>query len=175
MFEIDLGGSEPSIATKIFYCLTNTFIIMSTIYKIINGTHIDETTDNKVAEILSNNVHAGRRLRFWYGDKETGKSWNEENDVTGYIGKSGGQFKVPLLIQKKNSSGGEALLVAAIVKIVDIKSKIVLYQHERFSQPKFTVTDNKVFMDEEMYAPKCKNEKSAQRLADFMNGKRMSK
>lgn len=141
-----------------------------------NGMYFAEGTPCKVMNICSN-PNRNRRFRFWYGDKETGKSWNEENDICGYIGKSTGAKKIPLLIQRVNSSGGGALLTDCIVKIVDIETKRVLYRHENFNQPVFTVRgyDFAVLADNKLHAQGFKTEKQAQRYADFMNGKRFNK
>lgn len=139
-----------------------------------NGLTFSENTPKKVMEICSN-ANRNKRFRFWYGDKETGKSWNEENDICGYIGRSTGTKKIPLLINKKTSSGGGALLCDCIVKIVDISTKTTIYQHENFNQPVFDVVGKIVFYDGGIVYTNCKNEKSALRLSDFMNGKRFNK
>lgn len=138
-----------------------------------NGVHFAENTPEKVMQICSN-ANRKNRFRFWYGDNNTGKSWNEENDVCGYIGRSTGIKKIPLLITKVNSYGGGGLLTDCIVKIIEIRTKKVVYQHDNFNQSLFVAEDCKVLQDGQIYA-NCKSEKQAIRLADFMNGKRMAK
>lgn len=139
-----------------------------------NGVYFSEGTPEKVMQICSN-ANRKSRLRFWYGDNKTGKSWNEENYICGYIGRSTGSKKIPLLISKINSYGGGGLLTDCIVKIVDIRTKKVLYQHENFNQSVFVAEGLTVTRDGQIFAPNCKNENSAIRLADFMNGKRHNK
>lgn len=146
-----------------------------------NGLWFYEGTSQKIMSIVYNNQGRENRLRFWYGDKETGKSWNEENDVCGYISRSAGTKKIPLLINNRNSSGGGALMTDSIVKIVETKTGRVLYQHDTFSQPIFSVCisdlpeyHSNVNADNETHA-RFKSYKSAVRYADFMNGKRMNK
>lgn len=139
------------------------------------GIWFDETTPPRVMEIISSNLNS-KRFRFWYGDSDTGKSWNEENDICGTIGRSTGGKKIPLLIHNSGSTGGGTLLTACIVKIVDTKTKRVLYQHETFNQPVFHNLGSIVcFGEEDQIYANCKTERSAKRLADFMNGNRMSK
>lgn len=86
-------------------------------YKIINDTayHID-TPDKLVAvlELIKTNHY---RVTFDYGDVKTGKSWGETYDITGYIGRSTGKIKIPLLIQKSNSWGGVSILDNCILSI----------------------------------------------------------
>ena len=48
--------------------------------------------NEKLWKVLSSLVHSGRRVRIWYGDTETGRSWNEEYEVTGTIGRSNGKI-----------------------------------------------------------------------------------
>lgn len=145
-----------------------------------SGTCYDLETSQEVINILESLYdHRETRIRVWYG--ENGKSWDEENDVTGYLGRSTGMIKVPLLINNKKSYGGVALLDAYIVKIVNTRTKRTLYQHPKFTQGKFAVTDSdlkeyqaNVNREGEIYA-RCKSLANAQRLADFMNGLRFAK
>lgn len=146
-----------------------------------SGTCYTIGTDYKVAEILEKLIseHRSTRVRLWYG--ENGKSWDEENDVCGYIGRSTGTIKIPLLISSRQSLGGGAILEKYIVKIVDTRTKRTLYQHPNFSQGQFTVENPdldgyqaNVNKDGNLYG-RCKTLISAQRLADFMNGKRFNK
>lgn len=145
-------------------------------------------TDDAVKDVIRTAYKNKNRIRLWYG--KDGKSWSEENDVCGYIGKSNGKNKVPLLVAKKTSFYGGAIIDDHIVKIVDTKTKKVLYQHPKFSQPKFDViTRCESFFNEYLYPgyeafvtkdveevyARCKKLSSAKRLCDFMNGKRMSK
>jgi hypothetical protein len=139
-----------------------------------NGLYFYEGTSEGVMKVICNNLH-GDRLRIWFGDKVTGKSWDEENDVCGYIGRTTGNKPISILLNNQQSSGGGAILTNCIVKIVNTKTKRVLYQHPNFSQSLFTAVGCSVLQDGDTFAPNCKSEVSAQRLADFMNGKRMSK
>jgi hypothetical protein len=141
---------------------------------VVHGMSFNEGTNEKVIEVLSMVQKDRRRVRVWFGDVLTGKSWDEENDVCGYIGKSTGMNKIPLLIHNEKSFGGGALLCDSIVKIVDTKSKVIYYQHENFSQSNFTEQGCQVLKDGQTYAT-CENETKVRNLRDFMNGDRMHK
>lgn len=97
--------------------------------------HID--TPEQVINILENALssHRERRLKFHYGDAKTGRDWNEEHGTTGYIGRSTGSIKIPLLIATSRSSGGGGILDHCILKISDTKTKKVLYVHPLYKKP----------------------------------------
>lgn len=73
-----------------------------------------------------------QRVRLFYGDTQTGKAWPEENEVCGYIGRSSGSVKVPLLIANRRSMGGGSILDHCIVAIVCTGSGLFLYRHQTF-------------------------------------------
>jgi hypothetical protein len=82
-------------------------------YKIYNGTAYHVDTPIEVINALETARIArqfGRRLRLrlFLGDPETGRDWGEEYDVIGYIGRSGGHIKIPLLLPNATSVYGGA-------------------------------------------------------------------
>jgi len=104
----------------------------------INGTTYKDETPLEVVNILENNrlSHRGKRLKIYYGNTETGKDWNEIYDISGYIGRSTGSIKIPLLIHNKRSMGGSGILDHCIVKITETtKPYKVLYQHSKYFNP----------------------------------------
>lgn len=125
------------------------------------------------------------RVRVWYG--KDGTSWDEENDIMGYIGSSTGPKCIPLMVNNNRSMGGPHLLDHCIVKIVETADHTILYKHPQFKQGVFTAQgetgntkDNfwtwaQVLRDGKAWAPQCKSRLAAERLAAFMNGIRMSK
>jgi hypothetical protein len=151
-------------------------------YKEFKGMSFSEETPIQVMEILQAANEYNWRIRVWYGDTKTGRSWNEENDIIGNVGKSNGLHKIPLLIKNKRSSGGDGILDDCIIKIVDIRTNEVLYQNVNFNQSLFKAEEKsdvlgysaKVRCDSMVYA-NCKSIEQAERLAAFMNGKRHSK
>lgn len=88
-------------------------------------------TNDKVKAALATAYSNRDRVRVWYGDSVTGRAWLEENDVLGYIGRSTGKIKAPLLIANKSSMGGGALLDHCIVRIDTTKGR-TLYKHPNF-------------------------------------------
>ncbi len=97
-----------------------------------DGTFYHEQTDEKVVQVLNRFMHdRDTRLRFCFGDADSGKDWEEEMDTVGYIGRSIGDVKIPILLYNKRSSGGGAMLDHCIVKIeyANKKKGGVLYQH----------------------------------------------
>ena len=61
--------------------------------------------NEKLWKVLSSLVHSGKRVRIWYGDTETGRSWNVESEVTGTIGRSNGKIAILILIKNSRSYG----------------------------------------------------------------------
>jgi len=104
---------------------------------IINGTTYHDETPIEIANILEtarlSRVNGnGYRLRFHWGDTETGRDWGDTYHVEGYVGRSGGTSKIPLLIWNSRSYGGGAILDHCIVKIVTARGKRILYQHPTY-------------------------------------------
>ncbi len=109
-------------------------------YKIVNDTAYHLDTPEQVINILENARTSRSRLRLYFGDSVTGKDWEECYDVSGYIGRSSGSIKVPLLVNNSRSTGGGALLDHCIVKIETSKGKTELYKHHNYHRPnKYTV------------------------------------
>ena len=135
-------------------------------------------TSSRVAVLLNRLTESKQRIRIVYGETETGKDWLEEYGVLGSIGKSTGSKQIPLLISNSRSTGGGAILEDCILKIVDVKSKKVLYQHDKYIAPKFDIVPSivgySVTVDGNVQA-NFKTIKQAQNYIDFMLCKRMSK
>ena len=106
---------------------------------LINGTDYDNRTPEAVANILESSRLLRHRIRIFYGDRETGRDWGEENDVTGYVGRSTGASKIPLLVHNSRSYGGGALLDHCIVKIMDTHTKRVLYSHPTYHRASYRI------------------------------------
>lgn len=146
-----------------------------------------EYKENEILwDLVSYMVHSGRRVRIWYGDTETGRSWNEEYNVTGYISRSTGNIKIPILINNSRSYGGESLLDDCIIRIDDIQQKRTLYKHENFHVEKMEVeieSDSEYpcrvmqhkDSGEVQNVANFKTEKQAHNWVAFMNGDRYCK
>ncbi len=104
-------------------------------YKIINGTAYHTETSDKVIQALETARQNKQRIKIYFGDAITGKDWNEVHDTTGTIGRSTGEIKIPLLIKTARSAGGAAILDHCIVKIKDIKTGRIIYEHGNYKSP----------------------------------------
>jgi hypothetical protein len=78
--------------------------------RIVNGTAFHAATPVELVAVVEH-VRANRfRIRLDYGDTATGRSWGETSDSVGYISRSTGEIKIPLLVRTARSAAGEALL-----------------------------------------------------------------
>lgn len=110
-------------------------------YKVSDsGTYYYPKTNDKVIEVLERCRINHTRIQFFYGDIETGRDWNEEHDTIGYVGRSMGPIKMPLLIPKSTSIGGGCILTDSILKIRDTKTKLVLYVAPNYQLPVIEIT-----------------------------------
>ncbi len=101
-------------------------------YKIVNDTAYHAETSWQIVAILEIARKNSIRLKICFGDTETGKDWQESFHTTGYIGRSTGTIKIPLLVHNSRSLGGPPLLDHCIVKIQESKGGKVLYQHPHY-------------------------------------------
>ena len=100
-------------------------------YKLCDGTYYSYDTPNKVIDILESARRQGNRIRIFYGNPDTGEDYKETEDVLGYIGRSTGEIKVPVIVYNKRSTGGSKVLDQAIIKITADKHQ-TLYQHPQY-------------------------------------------
>lgn len=112
------------------------------LYKLCNGTYYHRDTTDAVIKVLENCRVNNVRMQFFYGDSATGRDWNEENDTIGYIGRSCGQIKIPLLIKTASSMGGSTVLDHCILKIRETKTKKVLYVSSNYQSPVIDIVDS---------------------------------
>ena len=99
-------------------------------YKIYNGTWYCFDTPDRVVQILDSAMNKHERIRVFYGNNETGCDWCEFFDTIGYVDRSYGNVKIPLLIKNSRSIGGPGILDGSIVKITI--DKVVVYQHPNY-------------------------------------------
>lgn len=162
------------------------------IKRVLGGGTVEEfpqVTDSLI-QVLEQCRQYKNRVRLWYGDTKTGRSWNNEYGITGTIGRSCGDIKIPILVNNKRSHGGDAILTSCLIRIDDIISHRTLWRVDNFHVEKMRIELPSpelredgyvaaVMMEEDSGAVEnvanFKKEKSAKRWIQFMNGERYSK
>ena len=79
---------------------------------IFNDTHYDDDTPAEVINFCEQSRRLKNRLRIWYGitkGKHAGLAYDDEFETTGYVGRSTGSVKIPLIIHNARSLGGGSL------------------------------------------------------------------
>ncbi len=142
---------------------------MSNKYKVVNGTYYKEETPYQLIDILENARHCKTRIRIFYGDTETGRSWNEEHDIIGTLSRSSGKRQVPILMYNSRSYGGTAILDHRIIRITS--DKRIIYTHDNFHIGVLTHKENDVYIDGTLQAS-FKNETQAKNYMEFLEGNR---
>ncbi len=114
-------------------------------------------TDSRVKTILEDarkdatrNANHASILRLFFGDTETGRDSCEEYDTVGFIGRSNGTMKVPLLIEPLRSDcgdlasadGGGQISTDGILRIIEVNTGIELYRHPKHQLPDFELHVN---------------------------------
>jgi len=100
-------------------------------YKIVNGTAYNIKTPDEVIRVLENARATNQRIIVTYGNTSTGASWSDRG--VGYVGRSGGSTKIPIILFNTRSHGGGPLLEHCIVKIITAKGRKHLYVHPTFN------------------------------------------
>lgn len=108
---------------------------MKTKYEIYGKMHFMENTPFEVKAILNQYLHTDKRLRIFLGDEK--EYWLEEYDVIGYIGRSSGEIKIPLLIRNSKSNGGGSISTNCI-KQITLNKKII------YKDPSFKIKEFKI-------------------------------
>lgn len=105
---------------------------MSRQYKVVNGTFYGAKTSDKVISILERCRRENIRVTLDYGDIKTGCSWGEVCDISGTIGRSCGDIKIPLLIHNIRSMGGGGIPTDCIIGIKESRGGLALYRHKPY-------------------------------------------
>lgn len=99
-------------------------------YKVYNDTWYCLDTPDSVIQILDGAMKNHERICVFYGDTETGRDWMEIYDTIGYVSRSCGNVKIPLLIKNSRSIGGPCIFDGSIVNVTI--DKVVVYQHPNY-------------------------------------------
>jgi len=108
--------------------------------KIVDGTTYHDDTPAAVVAILERcrTARPRTRIRVCYGETSVpnaGQDWGETCDVAGYVGRSCGPVKIPLLIHNARSIGGGGILDHCIVAIRESRGGRELYRHPNYRPP----------------------------------------
>lgn len=98
-------------------------------------TWFDADTPASIACAIEAYRRNERKVRLYYGDKATGRDWMEENDTIGFISRSTGPLRTPLLMSSRRASYGDAVLSACIVRIQDAVTKQDFWRHPTYHLP----------------------------------------
>lgn len=100
---------------------------------VVKGTSYDADTPDAVIEVLERVRASGDRITIVYGDTETGEPWQDRPE-SGYVGRSSGTLKVPILLYSSRSIDGMAVSNGNILEIrySNKKNGGVLYKHPKF-------------------------------------------
>jgi hypothetical protein len=154
----------------------------TTTYKLIeDGGNLPIAYHQETSQDVINTLEYVRknriRIRLYLGDTKTGKSWNEENYVLGYVSLSKGTKALfPILVFNNNSFGGGSILSHCIVKIKASAEGRVFYTHAKYKNPNIEIVEtdlklpytHNVLIDGELYG-RCKSYNSALRLKTKMS------
>lgn len=149
-------------------------------YKVYNDTWYCLDTPDRVIQILDGAMKNHERIRVFYGDTETGRDWMEIYDTIGYVSRSCGNVKIPLLIKNSRSIGGTGVLDDSIVKITI--DKVIVYQQSNYRLPNMEIREasdnlkaigyNYSTFEDGKNDFNCKTMKQAENHVDFLKGKR---
>ena len=102
-------------------------------YKVCNGIWYAADTRDDVIGAVDEAFRAQVRVRIALGDRETGRDWCEEFGVTGYVSRTMGPIKAPLLVHNSRSMGGGIISTGALVRIASTrKGGRVFWQHPAY-------------------------------------------
>lgn len=109
-----------------------------------HATWFNRHTCMEVRIALDTAREQGTMIRLWRGDTKTGKSWMDDHDVYGTVGRSMGPMKIPLLIENGRGDGGSAILDNCIIRIDGWKGKQSwqIYKHPLWHVPEMSVEKN---------------------------------
>jgi len=147
-------------------------------YKTLNGTSYDSRTPDELVRKLEGLRLCNARVRFFYGNPETGVLWAEEYDTIGRIGRSTGSVKIPLLTKTIRSTGGGAILTHCILR-VDTSPGVTFWQAKNYQKPVISVEMGEHFYDSVWFNGilhgVCGSTEQASRLASFLAGERWAR
>lgn len=191
-----VGPTPEMLGTRECYTLNKQLHAAFATHPASKKTWYRAGTCKKVASILeaarcsySDNRDQGTILRLFYGDPETGRDWCEEHETTGFIGRSMGPMRVPLILEPllddvrdiTSSKYGGSINTVNVLRIIDVRRAEEIYRAKNYVLPQFAIEVKEgdvaspvvVKRDGNSVAAFDSNEKAAQWIA-FMQGFRVN-
>ena len=189
------GPTPDMLGTRDCYTLNKQLHAAFAKHPASKNTWYRAGTPKKVAAILeaarcsySDNRDGGTILRLFYGDPETGKDWAEEHDCVGFIGRSMGPMRVPLIMEPllddvrdiTSSNCGGSINTVNVLRIIDVRRAEEVYRAKNYVLPQFAIEVKEgdvpypvvVMREDKSVAAFDNHEKAAQWIA-FMQGFRV--
>lgn len=99
---------------------------------LINGTYYNDTVSRAVVSLLESIRASHVRITITYGDTTTGCAWGDAE--SGYLSRSTGTTRIPILVYNTRSMGGQGVLDNCIVRICASRGKTELYRHPTYHE-----------------------------------------
>lgn len=150
-------------------------------YIVEGGTSYPKDTPAELIHILEQCRKNRTRIRIHLGDEK--KPWLEEFDVVGYVGRSTGRHKEPLLIHNARSTRGGSLLTDCIQAVQETATGRYLWKSEHFRLPDIRIAKDHSYhkmlpyradVDGKLHA-RFPSMTKANNWRSFMRGERMTK
>ncbi len=113
---------------------------------ITSETYFPEGTPEDLKKVIEEARLSHERVRLVYASREPatlGRVLLEEYDVLGYIGRSTGREKIPLLLPRRSSSGGGAILLQLLGAVMRTRDSAFLWKRpEGLKLPELRVEFN---------------------------------
>lgn len=90
-------------------------------YQVVEGTSYHRSVEPALIRVLEIARRARVRLAVTF-------SWSEDGPSRGYVGRSTGSVKVPLLVHNARSMGGGVLSAEDVVEVRESRGGKLLYQ-----------------------------------------------
>lgn len=104
----------------------------------VNRTWFEPGTADAVQLILEKYRRNRGLVRLFLGDASTGRDWMEESDVVGYVGRSTGVMKIPLLMLPGESCG-LGILTACVLRIMDVMGNKEIWRSPVYQVPNLSI------------------------------------
>ena len=101
----------------------------------INETWYHDETPVEIANVLETCRLNKTRIKFRYGyttGPQAGQDWGDSVYMCGYVSRSCGTMKVPIVLYNTRTRGGPSILDHCIIQIQTARGGKVLYQHPAY-------------------------------------------